>query len=115
MTWATHQARGFFGFNTTGRIEREGNREVVKWDHQPRWTGSKTDPNWAVVDIGEAIAESEGLRDLFWRWMRWPDSPPFAGGVLTDWPARDADALAFARAEWRAVQTYLRSLEVPRG
>jgi len=43
--------------------------------------------------------------------MKWPDSPPFAGGVLTDWPALEADALAFARREWAVVQAYLRSLE----
>lgn len=89
MTWEAHQARGVFGFGP---------------DKQPRWS--------AKVDIEKALAESEGLRESFWRWMKWPDSPPFDGGVLTDWPAREADALAFARREWRAVQEYLKSLEV---
>lgn len=89
MTWEAHQARGFFGFDH---------------DKQPRWRGR--------VNIKEALAESELLRALFWKWMQWPDAPPFAGGVLTDWPAREADALAFARREWRLVQSYLKSLEV---
>ncbi len=64
------------------------------------------------MNIEEAIAATEGLRVRFWKWAKWPEAPPFAGGVLTDWPAREADGLAFARREWRAVQQYLRSLEV---
>ena len=71
-----------------------------------RWKGK--------VDITKALAESEGFRESFWRWMKWPDAQPFSGGVA-DWPAREADALAFAKQEWRAVQAYLKSLEVKRG
>lgn len=92
MTWETHQGRGFFGFS---------------YDGNPRWSEQ--------VNIREALAESEGFREAFWKWMQWPESPPFSGGVLTDWPAREADALAFARREWRVVQAYLTSLEAKRG
>jgi hypothetical protein len=43
--------------------------------------------------------------------MRWPELPPFTGGVLDAWPAREADGLAFAKREWALVQSYLKSLE----
>jgi hypothetical protein len=88
VTWEAHQARGVFGFGP---------------DKQPRWAFR--------VNIEEALAESEGFRELFWRWMKWPESPPWSGGVF-EWPSREADALAFAKREWRAVQAYLKSLEV---
>lgn len=68
-----------------------------------------------MVDIREALAGSEGLRDLFWRWMRWPEAPPFTGGVLDAWPAREAEGLSFARREWAMVRSYLKGLEVPHG
>jgi hypothetical protein len=68
-----------------------------------------------VVDIKEALAATEGLRERFWKWMQWPEAPPFSGGVLDAWPARDADALAFMKREWRVVQAYLKSFEVSRG
>lgn len=100
MTWETHQGHGFFGLNP--------------WDNQPRWCGTKEEPNRGRVDIDEALAESEGFRERFWKWVKW-DAPPYSGGVLTDWPARDADALAFAKREWAVVQAYLKSLEAKRG
>lgn len=62
------------------------------------------------MDIKQALAESEGFRERFWRWVKW-DAAPFSGGVLDDWPVRDSDALAFAKREWALVQAYLRSLE----
>jgi hypothetical protein len=65
------------------------------------------------VDIEQALAESEGLRERFWKWMRWPGAQPFSGGV-EDWPAREADALAFAASEWRLVHAYV-SQEAQRG
>lgn len=92
MTWEAHQGHGFFGFSP---------------DKQPRWR--------AVVDVEQAIEESAALREAFWKWMRWPDAPPFSGGVLTEWPAREADGLAFARMEWRTVQAHLKNLEASRG
>ena len=103
MTWDAHQGRGFFGFSTTGRVVQQGNREIIKWETQPR--------HHEVVDIKEALKESEQFRAAFWRWMQWPDAPPYSGGVLTDWPAQESSALAFAKREWAAVQTYLKSLE----
>lgn len=66
------------------------------------------------MDIDKALAATEGIREAFWRWMKW-DAPPYSGGVLTDWPAREADALAFAKREWAVVRAYLKSLEETRG
>lgn len=59
-----------------------------------------------MVDVKRALTETKELRDAFWTWLKWSKAPPFQGGVLTDWPAREADALAFAKAEWAAVQAY---------
>lgn len=84
MTWEAHQAHGFFGFSYDGQPRRE-----------------------ARVDIKEALAESEGFRERFWKWLQWPQAQPFSGGVWDAWPARDADALAFARREWAVVQAYV--------
>jgi hypothetical protein len=47
-----------------------------------------------------------------WREVsRWPDSPPFTGGVFDDWPRRLAQGIAFLRGESAAVVAYLRHLE----
>lgn len=94
MTWETHLARGGFGFSPPGK-------------EQNAWQFGR----WGVVDIEEALRETADLRAAFWRWMQWPDAPPYAGGVLTDWPARESSALAFARREWAAVLAYLKSME----
>lgn len=94
MTWDAHQGRGGFGFSPPGK-------------GQNAWQFGR----WGVARIEEAIAETEEVRAAFWAWMRWPDAPPYAGGVLTDWPARESAALAFAKREWAVVQAYLKSLE----
>lgn len=85
MTWEVHQHHGLFGF-TDGQAGR--------------WTE-------AQVDLKEAFEESADVRAAFFAWVQWQDAPPFSGGVLTDWPARMVDGLAFARREWAAVNAHL--------
>lgn len=47
---------------------------------------------------------------------RYPESQPFGGGVLSDWPAIAVDGFAVCREEERAIDDYLRHLEeVKRG
>lgn len=86
MRWLAHQAHGFFGFSP-GETP------------QPRWHGT--------MDIEEAFTAAGDVREAFFRWMSWPDSPPLSGGVLDAWPARLAEGLAFARREWKCVQAYV--------
>lgn len=39
---------------------------------------------------------------------RYPDSQPFGGGVLTDWPALAVDGFAVCRQEEAAIDDFLR-------
>lgn len=88
MTWHAHLAAGFFGFSP-GETP------------QPRWRASK-------VDFGEVQREVGDILEAWWRWLAWQDvAPPFAGGVLDEWPARLRDGLAVCRREWTAIQQYL--------
>lgn len=59
-------------------------------------------------------AAHEEVADVLAVWRevsRWPDSPPFAGGVYDSWPRRIAQGIAFLRAESAAISAYLRHLE----
>lgn len=52
----------------------------------------------------------DSVRDILTVWRevaRWPDAPPFPGGVFEDWPRRISRGLAFLRAESKAVESYL--------
>ena len=59
------------------------------------------------MDIADACARVADVLDAFWATVRWPDAPPFSGGVLDAWPARLADGLGLARQEWAAVTAYV--------
>ncbi len=39
-----------------------------------------------------------------------PGSPPFSGGVLTDWPARAADGFGILNQEMNLIEAYRASL-----
>lgn len=63
----------------------------------------------AVVDIEEAFADPV-TADVLALWSearRYPDSQPFGGGVLTDWPALAVDGFATCRAEEQAIDSVL--------
>lgn len=98
MTWEAHQRLGFFGFTV---------KAGSKAPPQPR--------HLAVVNIDEALASVGDILDAWRRWVAWPESPPWSGGVLDSWPARMAEGLAICRAEFEAVLAYQRSQEVSRG
>ena len=51
------------------------------------------------IDIDEALAVATPLLETWWAVRAHPDSPPFSGGVYDGWPARDAEVIAYARAE----------------
>jgi hypothetical protein len=70
---------------------------------QYRWKG--------VVDIDEAHAAVSDVLSVWREVSRWPDSPPFEGGVWDSWPRRLAQGIAFLKGETAAVVAYLRSLE----
>lgn len=99
MTWLAHQRQGFFGWT------------VQRPSPQPR--------HLATVDVAEACERASDVLEAFWATLRWPNAPPFSGGVLDAWPARMADGLAVARDEWAAVQAYAQheaqAREVKRG
>jgi hypothetical protein len=42
---------------------------------------------------------------------RFPESQPFGGGVLSDWPAIAVEGFAVCREEERAIDDFLRHLE----
>jgi hypothetical protein len=62
------------------------------------------------VDIDEALADPmvETVLELWGEARRYPDSPPFGGGVLTDWPALAVDCFATCRAEEWAIDDFER-------
>lgn len=66
-----------------------------------------------MVDIREALADPrvDAVLELWSDARRYPDSQPFGGGVLTDWPAIAVDGFAVCRVEEHAIDDYLRSLE----
>lgn len=67
------------------------------------------------MDIDEA---HEAVADVLAVWRevaRWPDAPPFTGGVFDDWPRRLAQGVAFLKGESSAVVAYLQHLEESRG
>ena len=59
------------------------------------------------MDIDEALAMTQRIVPLFLSTLAWPEAPPFPGGVLTDWPAGDTEALALCRTEWAALQSFV--------
>ena len=63
----------------------------------------------AVVDIEEAFADpvAADVLDLWLEARRYPDSQPFGGGVLTDWPALAVDGFAACRDEENAIDSFL--------
>lgn len=86
--WQAHQRQGFFGWT------------VQAPSPQPRWA--------SVVDIADACEAVADILEAFWSTVRWPNAPPFSGGVLDAWPHRMAEGLALAREEWAAVTAYAR-------
>ena len=86
--WMAHQRQGFYGWTVGGTTP------------QPRWAGR--------VDVGTACARVADVLEVWWAVMRWPEAPPYSGGVMDAWPNRMAEALAVAKAEWQAVTAYLR-------
>lgn len=63
----------------------------------------------AVIDLDDAFLRSEDVLDAWVDARRWPDAPPFSGGVLDAWPARLAQGLAVCRYEEAAVRACLRA------
>lgn len=88
---------GFFGYSLQAKAAP-----------QPRWKG-------AAPDVTDAIAAVADVLEVWREVALWPDAPPFAGGVWTDWPARLARGLALCKSEARAVVDYLQHGEVKRG
>lgn len=64
----------------------------------------------ATVDIDEALSDprAAAVLELWTEARRYPDSQPFGGGVLTDWPALAVDGFAVCRAEEYAIDDFLR-------
>lgn len=60
------------------------------------------------LDLDAAFEEVDDVLQAFLTMRKWQGQAPFSGGVLDAWPARGADGLAFAAAEWRVVQAYVR-------
>lgn len=90
---------GQFGFTPPHMLKKGEAKQPAQF----RWKG--------VVDVNEA---RESVADVLAVWRevsRWPDAPPFAGGVFDDWPRRLAQGIAFLRGESAAVVAYLRHLE----
>lgn len=88
MRWEAHLAQGFFGF------------EVRAGSASPRWSARDIDFDEVQREVGDVLDAWVGS-------MKWPNVPPFSGGVLDAWPARLADGLAFAREEWALVRAYV--------
>lgn len=63
------------------------------------------------MDLDVAHREIADVLDVWREVSRWPDSPPFTGGVFDDWPRRLAHGVAFLRSESQAVLSYLMHLE----
>lgn len=64
----------------------------------------------ARVDIEEALSDPRAA-DVLRLWSearRYPDAPPFSGGVLTEWPAIAVDGFATCRDEEHAIDDFLR-------
>lgn len=67
-----------------------------------------------MVDLAAA---HEAVADILIVWAdvgRWPNAPPFAGGVHDDWPRRLSQGIAFLKAESAVIVSYLRHLEIPK-
>lgn len=90
---------GYFGFTT------QRPKKGVKQAPQYRWGG--------VVDIDEAFHQVADVLEVWRAVSRWPDSPPFTGGVYDEWPSRLAQGISFLRSESQAVVSYLMHLESP--
>jgi len=89
--WEAHQSMGFFG-----------------WTPSPKPEGTPTARWKGVVDLEAAYV---WVADVFAVWRvvcGHPESPPFAGGVWDDWPARLAEGVATCRAEWATVLDVIR-------
>ncbi len=62
------------------------------------------------MDIEEALSDPRvtTVLELWTEARRYPDSPPFGGGVLTDWPAIVVDGFAVCREEEWAIDEFVR-------
>jgi hypothetical protein len=62
------------------------------------------------VNIEEALSDPRvtTVLGLWTEARRYPDSPPFGGGVLTDWPALAVDGFAVCREEEWAIDDFVR-------
>lgn len=76
---------------------------------QEQTNGAAPQPLYkAKVDIKRAVAESADLMDLWTQMQKYPEAPPFSGGVLDAWPAEAVDAIAIAREETATLVEHLR-------
>jgi hypothetical protein len=68
-----------------------------------RWEG--------VIDLDEARKEVADILEVWREVSRWPDAPPFTGGVFDEWPRRLSQGISFLKSESQAVLSYLMHLE----
>jgi hypothetical protein len=68
-----------------------------------RWKGT--------VDLDAAHREVADVLEVWREVSRWPDSPPFTGGVFDAWPRRLTRGISLLRSESQAVVSYLTHLE----
>ncbi len=89
------QELGYFGFDAT----KEGTPQFLHHE---------------TVDLERALNETRELRMMWHQAQQHPDSPPFGGGVLSDWPAIAVDAFGVMNHEKWLIDLYLKSGR-PRG
>lgn len=58
------------------------------------------------VDVDRALNETKETRMMWHQSQQHPNSPPFAGGVLTDWPSVAVDGFAILNHEMQLIQAY---------
>jgi hypothetical protein len=94
------QAAGYFGWDVP---RKKGESEQYRCK--------------AVVDIDEVLSDPRvtTVLDVWAEVRRYPDSQPFSGGVLTDWPAIAVDGLAVCRQEEHAIDDFIRWKEAEHG
>lgn len=83
------------------------------WDVPKRKGEAEQHRVKARVDIEEALADPrvDAVLGLWGEARRYPDSQPFGGGVLTDWPALAVDGFAVCREEEWAIDELMRYRE----
>ena len=92
--WEAEQSIGYFGWTLSTKKGQSP---------QYRWKG--------VVDLDTAREEVADVLAVWREVSRWPEAPPFTGGVFDEWPRRLAQGVSFLRSESAAVVAYLRHME----